>query len=236
MKKYLLIAFLLLVVPTAQATTFTWDFGFGGTFLAFDPSTGDDFHFGSDATASTATVVYDDVAQTLVASIAGIGDVVDSSTGAVIVTGTAFNYSVNYSGVTGDPLAPNLVTTIEGVGSYSIANVGNIDGIAGNDSVSGQIETHMNLLGGDTLLAQVTGEGIKNAAWFNGIGDVLVNGSEANALFNATGGDNDFHFGTLRADLPADPGVGDTEVPEPITAALLGLGVIGGAIKRKKSQ
>ena len=217
-----------MIVPNAQAATFTYDFGFRGVFIAFDPVSGDDFHFGSDSSISAATLVFDDVAQTAAFSVTGFGDVVDSTTGAVITTGTSFTYDIAYTGVTGDPLSPNLQTASNGVGSYTIANVGNIDGVAGNDSVSGQVETHMLLLGGDTLLTNTPGEGINNGAWFHGIGDTLVNGTQANALFNATGGDNDFNFGVLQAE--------GADVPEPMTAALLGLGMLGGAIRRKKSQ
>jgi len=228
MKKYLLIAFLLLVVPTAQATTFQWSFAAGGASIIFDPATGENFHFGANPALSVSTVVYDEVAQTLVASLVGTGDVVNSNTGAVLATGSDFDFSITYTGVTGDPLTPNLETAIEGIGSYSISNVGNIDGVAGNDSVSGTVETHMNLLDGDTVLAQIPDAGIQHAGWFHGIGDVLVNGAEANALFDSTGGDSIFSFGTATV-------VNGAEVPEPITAALLGLGVLGGAIKRRKS-
>ena len=230
--KKLLLAALLLVIPNVQATTFTYDFGFNGVAIAFDPVTGQDFHFGADSTLSTSTLVFDDVAGTAFVTASGFGDVVNTQTGAVITTGTNFSYSVSYTGVTGDPLAPNLVAASNGIGSFTIGNVGNIDGIAGNDSVSGQVAIRSSIDGTNTILSDVPGNGIQNAVWFDGIGDTLVNGSQASALFNAVGGDNNLGFGTLAAGFPTTP----AEVPEPMTAALLGLGMLGGAIKRKKSQ
>ncbi len=221
--KKLLLAALFLVIPNAQATTFTYDFGLNGISIAFIADSGLAYHFGSESALSTSSFVFDDVAQTAVVTASGFGDVVNTDTGAVITTGTAFTYSVNYTGVTGDPLAPNLETATNGIGSYTINNVGNIDGIAGDDSVSGQVQ--IRTITGNTILAQTPTQGIQHAVWYDGIGDILVNGSEANALFNAVGGDNNLAFGTLQA-----------EVPEPMTAALLGLGMLGGAIRRKKSQ
>ena len=216
-----------MIVPNVQATTFTYDFGSTGIFIGFDATTGADYHFGSNSALSSTTLVFDDVAGTAVFTATGFGDVVNSTTGATIFSGTSFSYDLTFANVTGDPLSPSLQTTSNGVGSYTIGNVGNIDGIAGFDSVSGQFETHMVLEGG-TILTDTLGQGINSAAWFHSIGNTLVNGAEANALFNTVGGDVNFDFGVLQA--------GETEVPEPMTAALLGLGVLGGAIRRKKSQ
>ena len=78
-----------------------------------------------------------------------------------------------------------------------------------------------------TVLDNVAGEGLNTDAWFNGTGAVFVNGSISN-IFAATGGDIDLNFGVERA-------IAGAEVPEPATALLLGLGALGGAIKRRKS-
>ena len=236
--KYSLSALAIIVCLSANshATVFTWDFGFSGAFLAFDPATGSDFHFGSVAPLSSSTLTYDDVAQTATVNITGFGDVVDTSTGAVIFSGSTFNVNLNYTGVSGSTATPDLQSSVAGFGTFSISNVGDIDGIAGNDSVSGQLATHFQLGAGvNNILALVTGQGITNAAWFSAIGDVFVNGTESNALFNAIGGDNDIHFGAERAVI--DQGdIDQAEVPEPATILLLGLGALGGAIKKRKSS
>ncbi len=220
---------ILALTTSAQATIFNWDFGFSGNFLAFDTASGDDFHFGSNATLSTSEIEYDDVAQTLTISIMGTGDVVNSVDSSIIVSGASFNFNADFTDVTGNTSIPNLITTTPGNGNYSISNVGNIDGIAGDDSVSGEFVTHLTT----TLLSSSAGEGINSEGWFSGINDILVNGLTSNTLFNATGGDFDLNFGALRAEGPDSDG---TAVPEPATALLLGLGAVCGALKKRKSS
>ena len=223
LKKILFTLFINLIVATsASATTFTWDFGFTGASIFFGPVTGSDYHFGSNSALSSSTLVYDDVTGNAVITVMGTGDVVNSADGSVIVTATNFAYQINFTGVTGDPLASDLSITTPGTGIYNIANVGNIDGIAGNDSISGELVTHSNFI----ILSSSVGEGINNAAWFNRINDILVNGVESNALFNTVGGDLDLNFGALLADT--------TEVPEPSSLALFGIAGLFGAIKKRK--
>ena len=219
------------IVATALMSTsahaVNLDFGFSGFSFIFDRVAGQDLVFGAYGdNRSSSSLVYDELAQTVNISIAGIGTINNDDGVRAEVNEAAYTYNLAVSGVTedanGNLVVNNLGTNAQA--TYSFDQVADIGSVAGTVQITAFEQLSAELI----ILDNVIGEGLNSDGWFDGIGQVLVNGGISN-IFNYTGGDYDLNFGVEGATGPT------TEVPEPATALLLGFGAIGGALKRRKA-
>lgn len=237
----------MLVAPTsAFATTIVYDFG---TTLFGTTAQSSDFrhHLREvDSLAVDSTVVYDSDTLTAVVTLAGQGFVRDlNNGGTTIVDNTDFFTELVITNVI--PITdPEGLLGFAGVGASSFGTVtvvdfGDIDGDGVGDTVSYDIQAQfMNFasyansndykseiadLGSANFFlwdSTILG-GIAANSWYRATGNYFLNGQLTN-LITAGGGDIHLRNGTT-----------GTEVPEPATALLLSFGLLGGAVRRKRS-
>jgi hypothetical protein len=239
------ILFLMLVAPTsAFATTIVYDFGttlFGTTIQSPDFR----HHLREiDSLAVNSTIVYDSDTLTAVVTLAGQGYVRDlANGGTTIVDSTDFFTELVITNVI--PITdPEGLLGFAGVGASSfgtvtVADFGDITGDGIGDTISYDIEARfMNFAsyaGSANYKSEIADLGSANFflwdstilggiaanAWYRATGNFFVNGQLSNLI--ASGG-GDIHLRN-----------GSTEVPEPATALLLSFGLLGGAVRRKRS-
>ena len=220
---------------TASATT-TYNFSSGGVWLNFDsPTAGKDFTFTVNDVGTTRTIIYDEVTKKATVNI----------TGNATVNGltSAFNLVMDFLNVI--PITnPAGIIGFSGVGAtadgrLNIANVGDVTGDGNNDNISLDLFAKFMNFSGSTQAPynEVANLGLANfflwqsisqgsilaKAWY-GTDNIFVNGQNRNGLFNSVSGDMHLAGGSA-----------NTQVPEPATALLLGLGTLGGILRRRKN-
>lgn len=228
MKKFLFILIMALAIPSANAVNLT--FAESGLAVAFTDTDGADFFIGAFSD-DDSTLVFDAATGVATATISGLATVNDPNNGNAELDQTTFDFVLTVTNVT-EEASGNLVTTGTNSGTAQVT----FNDVAGFGEISFSSDVYMFLnddggTNSNTLLDLTTSTGISAGAWlqsvgFQGIGDVLVNAVPDSTL-GANGGDFSLKFGVEDA---------TTEVPEPMTAALLGFGILGGAIRRNKSQ
>jgi len=231
---------------SASATILTYNFDFTNDLSQrFISNNGNRWYLGS----GSATTTYDTVADTLNLSISSAGGIygvnADDSvnTSIVIASGVTGNFDVNFTHVrqTNNPYANSLVAEVAdgstNSGTATISNVGN-----------GSSATYSLAAGAMDFNLPEFADAVANFPIYNQMAQLnAANGGAATffQFFSPTLGKNNYNLwlhstGAVTAGNLTFLGVagdlhGQESVPEPATLGLLSLGLLGGALKRRRA-